>query len=301
MAREIFPGYFISKPLFQSIKTLRRLLAEQDSCFQANQISISFLEDYIRTNDLDNARFIESLCQKFNISGGQRNWATTKALMAKSYVVQTYNVQEVFFKDFNDEYRSYKNFKDWKYNYHDGNSTKSLDPYSQLLENLPKEQANRFKDSLESQITRYYRLVRNWLVHPSDKTLEKATRFYEVYILPNAEYFNRYYKFIVDDRLPAPNGPSSLNHYDFTIYSRCLKYLANLINDSCDLTVEEIFNFEISDEDFVKRMNQYNPKNDEGTKLKLISELSNFFNFKYGRPPGYADKFVNQYFYWLQR
>jgi hypothetical protein len=78
MAKISFPGYFIEKPAFQATKNLRRLLSEQDSCFPANQLSIFFLEDYIKRNQLDNVAFIRELCQKFHVSGAKDSGISLK-------------------------------------------------------------------------------------------------------------------------------------------------------------------------------------------------------------------------------
>ena len=150
-----FPGYFIKKPIFQSIKDLKRLLGEQDSCFHTNQVSISFLEEYIKTNNLDNYNYIAELCDKYSISSGHRSWEVTKKLMSRSYIVQTYNIQEIFFKDFNSEYQAYKKIKSWKYYIQEGASKKALDPYSQLIESIPKKEAEKFSDIPESIIVQY--------------------------------------------------------------------------------------------------------------------------------------------------
>ncbi len=300
MASIIFPGYFIEKPLFQSIKTLRRLLSEQDSCFHANQVAIAFLEDHIKTSGVDNSKFIADLCNTYSISGGQRNWDVTKRLMSRSYIVQTYNIQEIFFKDFNSEYRDYKKVTEWKNSYKEGSSTKKMDPYSQLIENLPADKANKFRNTPESIAIQYYRLVRNGIVHSSANSLDKPSDFFNKYILPKLEYFKGYYKFLINNTIPAPNPPDKLNHYDFTIYSRCLKNLANLINDSCDLTVAEILEFELLNKQFVKQMKRYNPKIDEGTKEKLLIELHNFFKMKYGNLAKENKIFTESYLRWRE-
>jgi hypothetical protein len=295
--KDIFPGYFIEKPLFQSLKNLRRLLSEQDSCFHTNQVSIFFLEEHIKNNRLDNTEFIRELCVKYSISAGHRSWEVTKQLMAKSYIVQTYNLQEIFFKDFNAEYRVYKKKEDWRFSIKEGNSTKSLDPYSQLLQSIPKDESRIFEIVPESYAIQYYRLLRNGLVHKSDNSLDKPTEYFKKFIEPNFEYFKNYYKFLPEGKLPAPNSPQSLTHNDFFIYSRCLKNLTNLIVNACNLTVSEIFEFELSNEQFLATMNRYRP-NVPGERAKLLEALENFFRTKYGNVENETRDFVQAYLDW---
>lgn len=294
---DIFPGYFIDKPLFQSLKNFRRLLSEQDSCFHTNQVSILFLEEHIKSNGLDNTAFIRELCDKYSISAGHRSWEVTKQLMAKSYIVQTYNLQEIFFKDFNAEYRVYKKVQDWKFSIKESGSTKNLDPYSQLLQSMPKEQSKVFENVPESYAIQYYRILRNGIVHKSENSLDKPTEYFARYIEPNIEYFKNYYKFLPEGKLPAPNNPQSLSHNDFFIYSRCLKNLINLIVNACHLTVSEIFDFELSNEQFLATMNRYDP-NVPGERKKLLDSLSTFFKTKYGSIKDENAAFVQVYLDW---
>jgi hypothetical protein len=217
--------------------------------------------------------------------------------MAKSYVVQTYNLQEIFFKDFNHEYRAYKKVEGWKFTIKEGSSTKSLDPYSQLLLNIPKNESAIFENVPESHVIQYYRLLRNGLVHKSDNSLDKPNEYFNKFIEPNIEYFKNYYKFLPEGNLPAPNKPLSLTHNDFFIYSRCLKNLINLIINACNLTVSEIFEFELSNEQFVATMNRYRP-NVPGERAKLLEALAGFFRTKYGNLKSINDEFIQTYLDW---
>lgn len=277
----IFPGYFIEKPLFQAEKNFRRLLSEQDSCFHTNQISLIFLEKHIEENSLNNEEFIKILCDKYSISAGNKSWDVTKTMIARSYIVQTYNIQEVFFKDFNSEYQIYKGLTTWIKTIREGSSDKNLDPYSQLIENVPKNVSKLFINTPESHVIQYYRLVRNGIVHNSEKSNDKPLAYYKKHIATNSEYFKKYYKFLPNGNLPAPNAPTLLTHNDFFIYSRCLKNLINLIINACNLTVNEIFNFEMASESFKKIIKKHTIEN-EKARNKMIDSLSTYFRTKYG-------------------
>jgi hypothetical protein len=291
---KIFPGYFIEKPLFQAEKNFRRLLSEQDSCFHTNQVSLIFLEKHIEENSLDNEEFIRSLSHKYNISAGNKNWEVTKLMIARSYVVQTYNIQEIFFKEFNKEYQKYKGLTTWKKTIKKGDSDKNLDPYSQLILNIPTSVSKIFAATPESHLIHYYRLVRNGIVHKSEISLEKPTEYYKKNISTQLEHFKKYYDFLPDGELPAPNLPNSLNHNDFFIYSRCLKNLINLIINACNLTVSEIFSFEMSNESFKKTMRKHSDENDK-SKNKMIDALSTYFRTKYGNLKLEKEQFVDLY------
>jgi hypothetical protein len=217
--------------------------------------------------------------------------------MARAYIVQTYNIQEIFFKDFNAEYRAYKQIADWRFTVKEGSSTKSLDPYTQLIESIPKAESAVFKEKPESYIIQYYRLVRNGIVHKSDTSMNKPADYFAKHILPLADYFKDYYQFLPQGKLPAPNGPNELTHYDFVLQSRCLKYLVNLIVNACNLSVTEIFQFEITSDDFLATMTYYDLSS-AGSRKKLRESLGNFFNFKYGKLKNEREEFINEYFRW---
>ena len=126
------PGYFNEKPLLKTISHFRFSIGLQDSCIQTNQAAVLLLEEQAEQSS-DSEAFIKSLCAKYKISLGTQDLEYFKTIQYKSYILQTYNFVEPFFKELNAEYRFYNNFQgDWKVK--DGD--KNLDPFNQLLENI---------------------------------------------------------------------------------------------------------------------------------------------------------------------
>jgi hypothetical protein len=298
MGKIPFPGYQQLRPSFQSVKNLWRLAAEQDACFQSSQIAISFLENFIKTYNLDRSDFISKLSELFHISGGHHDWDTTQKSMAYSYIVQTYNVQELFFKGFSQEYQVYKNLERWDNKSSDGSSTKNLDPFASLIKNLEESNAKKIEATPEAKIIQYYRLVRNTVVHSPKEGFEKSTDFFNQKIHPIKEYFHGYFKFKTKQTYPAPNPPKDINHYDFSLYSRSLRYLSLFINDICNLSAKEIFDVEINRPEFVRDMRVYNYITDPNVKGKLEQRLSGYFKTKYGNDPNDIRIFCLEYLSW---
>ena len=96
-----FPGYYITKPVFPAIKSTEKLLAFRDSCTHSSEISIRFLNENIQSLQANPEQFIRKLCKKYNMSAGSYNFNDIRKQMAESYLVQTYNIVELFFKNFN--------------------------------------------------------------------------------------------------------------------------------------------------------------------------------------------------------
>src|ERR1700756_4650760 len=159
---DLKPGYFNQKPLLKGIKDLRYNLGIQDSCIQTNEVALRFLEENSIEHHLGIEDFIKSLCVKYSVSLGTADFKLLKQQIYESYIVQTYNIVEPFFKQLNKEYKKWNNFtEDWLIK-KDG---QNLDPYSQLLLNLPAHKSSVIKKYPESDLLNYYRLLRNSITH----------------------------------------------------------------------------------------------------------------------------------------
>lgn len=269
--KDIKPGYFNEKPIFRVVKSMKKAIGLQDSCLQTNEAAILYLEEKAKQSG-DVEEFITGLCAKYSISLGIRDFDYFKNTLYQSYILQTYNLVEPFFKRINKTYRYYNDFTgDWKTKTNDG---KSLDPFSQLLENMPIISAKKIKSYPEYRLLNYYRLVRNSIVHLQDDAEEhkKTNKFYDDNIMGDLEYFRENYQ------IEAPNAPENISFKDFMLYTRVLKYFSNIINDVCFPSIESLVVVALKDKDLEKKLAQTKGLKYEGALLKRINTVRGFFH-----------------------
>jgi hypothetical protein len=140
-----FPSYNIDSPKYQSLLILYDNLAYQDAAFLANQIIIESFNDYIVNKGIDGKLLICQQASLHKISAGTDDLERIREMMAELYIVQTYNIAELFFKEFNKEYQAIHKIKAWKTTKRIGNSDKNLDPLNQLLNNINKSKKRTLK------------------------------------------------------------------------------------------------------------------------------------------------------------
>jgi len=264
------PGYFNQKPLIKAISDVKFSIGLQDSCIQTNQAAILFLEEQAKKS-LDQEEFIKSLCAKFKISLGTRDLEYFKTIQYKSYILQTYNFVEPFFKELNAAYRHYNNFEgNWKIK--DGD--KSLDPFNQLIENLDTSLKNKIKSYPEYYLLDYYRLIRNSIVHlqEDEDQHKKTSKYFSEYLVDKLFHFKENYE------MNAPNEPDKIIFDDFMLYTRAIKYFSNILNDICFPEVSTLVLVAKKDDELQKHLLQSRNLNYEGALLKRINVLRGFFH-----------------------
>lgn len=264
------PGYFNKKPLLPVISSLRLTVGLQDSCIQTNQASILFFEEQAASSD-DKEKFIKDTCQKFRISLGTSDMDFFKKIQYKSYILQTYNLMEPFFKELNRTYRYYNNFKgDWK----SKNGDKNLDPFNQLAENIGISKKAALKACPEYFLLDYYRLVRNSIVHlqESEDEHKKTLKYYNDHIKHHSPYFKENYE------MSAPNEPDDISFQDFMLYTRAVKYYSNILNDICFPDADVFVSIAKADENLQKKLLQSRHLNYKGALLKRINVLRKYFH-----------------------
>jgi hypothetical protein len=266
----IKPGYFNKMPLMPVISAIRYTIGLQDSCIQTNQASILFFEQQANLSE-NKENFIKETCRKFKISLGISDMDFFKSIQYKSYILQTYNLVEPFFKELNRAYRNYNNFRDdWKTKIGD----KSLDPFNQLLENIGASKKVILKACPEFFLLEYYRLVRNSIVHlqESEDEHKKTLKYFNGHIKELLPYFKENYE------LTAPNEPDSVSFYDFMLYTRALKYYSNVLNDVCFPDTDTFVVVAKTDEILQKKLLPSRNLNYKGALLKRINVLRKYFH-----------------------
>jgi len=280
-----FPSYHINSPRYPSLAILYDNLAYQDAGFQSNQIVLDFFFSYMKDNQIDTKEFIRTLAKEYKISAGTEDLLRVKKIMAESYLVQTYNIAELFFKEFNKVYRVIHGIEDWKTTERVGNSDKKLDPLNQLLKNIHGEKSGKLRRLPEYLLCDYYRLLRNGYVHREiveSVSMKKPAEFFNKNIVGCQDHFKQYFKVIPVTGIPAPNPPSLINFQDFIIYSRALRNLANFINELCSFSVKQAFEYAQKDANFLRTPKKINYHKFPHSKSKLDTYLRKYYVSKYG-------------------
>lgn len=283
------PGYFNQKPLIRPILDVRHTIGLQDSCIQTNQAAVLFLEEQAKLNSKPE-EFIKDLCLNYKISLGTSDIKYFMEIQYKSYILQTYNLVEPFFKELNAAYRYYNNIlpEDWKTKEGD----KNLDPFNQLLVNLNSSQRKKIKTYPEYYLLDYYRLVRNSIVHLQENKDEhkKTLKYYNDNIVDKISHFKDNYE------LEAPNEPDKIVFDDFKLYTRSIKYFSNILNDICFPEIKTLVIVAKQDIKLQKRLMQTKNLNFNGALLKRINVLRSFFrqHFNFSHQE-LRDEFCKQY------
>tara|TARA_R110002051_G_scaffold167780_1_gene238457 strand:- start:148 stop:1059 length:912 start_codon:yes stop_codon:yes gene_type:complete len=294
-----FPAYDIKSPKYPSLPSLYDNLAFQDASFQGNQIILEFFDDHITDNKINGKELIRELSSKYKISAGTEDLSRIKEMMAESYIVQTYNIAELFFKEFNKTYKQIHNISTWKTTIKIGKSDKKLDPLNQLLNNLTADKKKNLKRLPEFLLADYYRLLRNGYVHREIKknvSLKKPKEYFEKHINSTIYHFQKYYKSIPKTGNLAPNLPEKLNHRDFVLYSRILRNLANYLNELCPLSVEQAFELSEKDSKFFNTPKKINYHEFPNAKPKLDTYLKNYYKSNFGNDMIQIERFIEIFY-----
>lgn len=268
--KDLKPGYFNQLPIIDAIGELKQTIGLQDSYIQTNQIAFLYLKEQSESTE-DKELFLAELFKKYSISRGTFDFEYFQSIQYRSYILQTYNLIEPFFKNLNSRFRFYNNFiGDWKVKKGD----KNLDPFNQLLENLETGKAKKIISFPEYHLIDYYRIIRNAFVHlqETDDEHKKTTKYYKEKIVPHLQHFKENYE------LDAPNKPEQINFEDFMLYTRAIKYFSNILNDVCFPDLTDFVEVAKEDETLQKSLQQSRNLNYQGALLKRVNVLRSFFH-----------------------
>ncbi len=294
-----FPSYNIQSPKYSSLQILYDNLAYQDAAFQANQIIIEFFDGYTTDNNLSGKQLIRQLASKHQISAGTEDIERIREMMAESYILQTYNIAELFFKEFNKAYQTIHKISNWQTKQKVGKSDKKLDPLNQLLHNIDSQKRKKLSSLPEYLLADYYRLLRNGYVHREIKksiSLKKPSEYYSKNIVGLQSHFDKYYKTLPETGAPAPNGPESISFQDFILYSRALRNLANYLNELCSFSVEQSFEIAENDPKFLNTPRKINYHKFPNAKVKLDIYLKNYYKTHFGESTSQIEEFIRLFY-----
>lgn len=289
-----FPSYNINSPKYPSLQVLYDNLAFQDSGFQANQIMIEFFDSHIAINNLNGKQFISQLATQYKISAGTDDINRIREMMAESYIVQTYNIAEMFFKEFNKTFQTIHKIKNWKTSKKIGGSDKKLDPLNQLLYNLDSAKKSKLTKLPEYLLSDYYRLLRNGYVHREIKktvSLKKPINYFNKNIVGVHNHFDKYYKTLPKAGAPAPNDPNKITFQDFILYSRALRNLANVLNELCAFSLEQAFELAESNSKFLNTPRKKDYHKFPKAKARLDLYLENYYKTHFGNTKSQITEF----------
>ncbi|HWR59365.1 MAG TPA: hypothetical protein VN328_10805 [Thermodesulfovibrionales bacterium] len=179
---------------------------------------------------------------------GLDNFDNYRHALTEVYVVETYQVAERFFKSLNAEYRCIKKVDKEKWIKKDKDG-KNLSPLQQFASNLPKKNRGFVESAPESLLIDYYRLVRNWIIHRDDKTRKTALHCYDEVLRKHKDHISNCYA-----GLAAPSLPDELSFDDYYLFTRALKYFANLLNNAADVTLEDVAGYLAGDNVIVREL-----------------------------------------------
>lgn len=280
-----FPGYSTNKAMLQPIRDLKVELGLNDSCIQATEVAIKHLVETASLSDLSAHEFIRSLSEKYSVSHGVNDFDKLQETTANSYIVQTYNIVEIFFRNLIRDYRKHKNItdSDWKTQVNKA----SIDPLNQLAENFSATQRTILLSVPEKEMLDYYRLLRNSIVHKDDKAKQNAQNFYDRRVKPNLPHFAGYVS-------NAPNPPDEISFNDFVLYSRGLKYYSLIISEACNLKAQDLLRVAKSSDFHRTAKGLYN-KNNPRTVIKMRNAMKNYYTHNYGKGYECLDEFILEY------
>jgi len=241
------PGYETDKPLFPAISKLNEELGLQDSAIQLSEVAIQVLVEQAESSGKPVREYLGDQFSARNIPRGTHDFAHLKSFSHGTFIVQTYGLIESVLKRLGREYRQHKWLDDKWTSKDDEGAT--LSPLAALIANLPAKDARLVKDKPEVDLFEYYRALRVSVVHPSPDTTAKANTAFASLSkhIDEKDYFRKTYL------RNAPNPPGLVNFEDFRLFTRSFKYLANVLNQACNLSPNEIADYlRCRDEDALK-------------------------------------------------
>jgi hypothetical protein len=230
---KLLPGYFSSRPRMPAVAELRDTLGLQSSIVQTIEIAIHFFEEKGHATGKGFSSFLTDQAGRCGLAIGLKDFRVAKQSISKWYIAQIFQVCDSFLKSLIIEYREFKRIEIGNWKTKRGNE--NLSRLEQLLANFPKANANSLVTKPEYHLLEYYRLVRNWVVHPTKETEKMAKEAFAVMDAKYKAHFEKCYA-----AAHAPNTPSDINFDDALLFCRSMMCFSHVVNDACNLTKEDI-------------------------------------------------------------
>ena len=262
------PGYFATRPLMPATKWFWGEIGLQSSMIQAAEVALRHFEATGKQHVGGFSDFLRAQAASCGLSIGLKDFCDARHSAARWYVVQAYQVCDLFLKRLNDEYRNHKQVDPTAWQYKDGRE--QLSPFEQLLANLPQAESRTLRQVPEAALFQYYHAVRNWIVHSTSELEKRANQDFQRLQNAHSAHFQKCYSAV-----KAPNPPSKLSFDDFLLFSRAMVCFAHLVSDACSLQnvdIEPIF--AARTKDFLRE------KNRKESRIRM--KASGYFGWNHG-------------------
>jgi hypothetical protein len=262
-----------------AVAELRDTLGLQASIIQTVEIALHHFEKDGHAFQKGFASFMTAQASSCGLAIGLKDFRVAKKSISKWYVVQIFQVCDSFLKNLISEYCEFKriNVGNWKTKVKNTN----LSRLEQLLANFPRSNARLLAIKPEFHLLEYYRLVRNWIVHPTEETGKAAEGAFGVI---NSKYMAHFKECYTSVR--APNAPLDINFDDSLLFCRSMICFSHVVNDACDLTKEDI------EPVFASRFRHILP-NPTRKENRIRASAGSYFNWHHGGDKALRKEFAS--------
>ncbi len=170
------PGYFPARPLMPAAKRFRRTFGLHCSIIQTGEIALRYLEASGKRSKKGLAELLKRRAKSAGLAIGLKDFRQAREWASKWYIVQSYQLCEVFLKELIREYRGYREVDASTWVTNDGKANIPL--LQQLIINLPAQDVEPLKKAPEAGLLDYYRLIRNWVVHSNCNVAHCSVDFF---------------------------------------------------------------------------------------------------------------------------
>lgn len=272
------PGYTTDKPRYPSLIRLNAELGFQDAALQVSELAMQILREQAAVYALGSSAYLSDEFSRRCIPHGTSDLNTAQRVIHDAAIVQTHAVIDGVLRQLAREYQMHKWISGFSWTDGLGN-VKS--PLEVLLTHLPPSGEYRLRQAPECSLIEYYRLLRVSIVHRTDKASKAAHAAFNL-LSPQLSYFSKTYE------LAAPNKPDAVDFQDFRLFTRSIKYFANLLNDECDLKLHDICHFLVhKDREIVSELLPV-------SKAKQFGALRAYTHMRYGLDPKDVKKTLSQ-------
>lgn len=217
------PGYTTDNPFIPALSSLFLDLGAQDACIQLQEIAVIHLEKSALAMNAQMPDFLKLLYISNSVPQGTYSFSDMRAQIYNSFISATYSIFERSLKECIAVYKAKNQLANWVTQI----GSAKLDPLSQILHNCTPSERNLLSVP-EKSLFDYYRKVRVADNHVSASTATNASAAFTALTSVEIAHFQNYaYIF------GAPHPPGTLTFHDFRLYTRAIKYYANLLNEVC--------------------------------------------------------------------
>jgi hypothetical protein len=239
------PGYVRKLPTYPAVADLRKTSGAQDSWIEMTEVFLREGLTCAAASSIGLDEHVRALAKKHGVVVGPVNLERMELRVQQMNIVQVHLTSENFFDDLLRQYAVYKQINPASLVTQDG--SRNLSSLERIQRNSP---APGPLFCPEADLIEYYRLVRNHLIHhsPSAEALNRKRQS----LLRHRSHFASY------SPLSVPNAANAMSFADFMLFTRAVKYFANLANDAFLLEARDVANLIARQSDVWAKVKQRN-------------------------------------------